>query len=202
MRIRTATADDASGIARVHVDTWRTAYRDILPASVLSALSYEARTERWRANLKQAGPQQFTLVAEDDGGEVVGFAGGGPERDGTPSYDGEIYAVYVLPQQQRRGIGRQLMAVSARQLMDQGFGAAMLWALEANGRARAFYEALGGQLIGRKAKVIADTPLVEVAYGWPDLAELVSVGGPVTAFYTLGADHDPDRSSYPAPQRD
>ena len=43
MRIRTATADDASGMARVHVDTWRTAYRDILPASVLSALSYEAR---------------------------------------------------------------------------------------------------------------------------------------------------------------
>ena len=41
MRIRTATVDDASGMARVHVDTWRTAYRDILPASVLSTLSYE-----------------------------------------------------------------------------------------------------------------------------------------------------------------
>ena len=153
MRIRTATADDAPGMARVHVDTWRTAYRDILPVSVLSALSYEARTERWRENLKQAGPQQFTLVAEDDGGELVGFAGGGPERDGTAGYDGEIYAVYVLAQQQRRGIGRQLMGVSARRLMDHGFGAAMLWALEANWRARAFYEALGGQLIGRKAKV-------------------------------------------------
>jgi len=182
MRIRTATADDASGVARVHVDTWRTAYRDILPASVLSALSYEARTERWRENLKQAGPQQFTLVAEDDGGEVVGFAGGGPERDETPGYDGEIYAVYVLAQQQRCGIGRQLMGVSARHLMDQGFGAAMLWALEVNGRARAFYEALGGQLIGRKTKIVADTPQIEVAYGWPDLALLVSAGKAITAF--------------------
>ena len=71
---------------------------------------------------------------------------------GRRVYDGEIYAVYVLAQQQRRGIGRQLMGVSARHLMDQGFGAAMLWALEANGRARTFYEALGGQLIGRKTK--------------------------------------------------
>ena len=92
---------------------------------------------------------------------------------GLPGYDGEIYAVYVLAQHQRRGIGRQLMGVSARHLMDQGFGAAMLWALEANGRARAFYEALGGQLIGRKTKDIADTPQIEVAYGWPDLTMLV-----------------------------
>ena len=182
MRIRTATADDASGIACVHVDTWRTAYRGILPADFLDALSYEARTQRWRDKLAQGGPQQFTLVAEDDGGEVVGFAGGGPERDGMPGYDGEIYAVYVLTQQQRRGIGRQLMAVSARHLMDQGFGAAMLWALEANGRARAFYEALGGQLIGRKTKDIADTPQIEVAYGWSDLALLVSANKAITAF--------------------
>ena len=182
MRIRIATADDAPGMARIHVDTWRTAYRDILPADFLDALSYEARTQRWRDNLAQAGPQQFTLVAQDDSGEVVGFAGGGPERDGTPGYDGEIYAVYVLAQQQRRGIGRQLMGVSARHLMDQGFGAAMLWALEANSRARAFYEALGGLYIGRKTKVIADTPQIEVAYGWPDLVLLVSADKAITTF--------------------
>jgi ribosomal protein S18 acetylase RimI-like enzyme len=188
-------------MARVHVDTWRTAYRGILPADFLNALSYEARTQRWCENLAQAGSQQFTLVAEDDDA-VVGFAGGGPERDGMPGYDGEIYAVYVLTQHQRRGIGRQLMSVSARNLADRGFRTATLWALETNWRARTFYEALGGQLIGRKTKVIADTPLVEVAYGWLDLAELVSAGGPATAFYTLGADHDPDRSSHPAPHRD
>jgi ribosomal protein S18 acetylase RimI-like enzyme len=182
MRVRVASVEDAPGIARVHVDTWRTAYRGILPADFLNALSYEARTQRWCENLAQAGPQQFTLVAEDDDGTVVGFAGGGSERDGMPGYDGEIYAVYVLTQHQRRGIGRQLMGVSARRLMDHGFGAAMLWALEANWRARAFYEALGGQFIGRKAKVVADTPQIEVAYGWPDLALLVSAVKVITAF--------------------
>ena len=169
-------------MARVHVDTWRTAYRDILPAGFLTTLSYEARTQRWRENLAQAGPQQFTLVAEDDAGELVGFAGGGPERDGTPGYDGEIYAVYVLAQHQHRGIGRQLMAACARHLANQQFGAAMLWALEANRRARSFYEALGGKLIGRKTQVIGDTPLIEVAYGWPDLAVLGSIGEPAIDF--------------------
>jgi ribosomal protein S18 acetylase RimI-like enzyme len=202
MRIRTATADDAPGLARVHVDTWRTAYRDILPATFLDALSYEARAERWRTNLGQAGPQQFTLVAEDDGSEVVGFAGGGPERDGMPGYDGEIYAVYVLAQHQGRGIGRQLMGVSAHHLMEQGFRAAMLWAMEANRRARSFYEMLGGQLVGRKMMTIADTPQIEVAYGWPDLTMLVNGGKSTTALSTYGADHDLNRSSNSASQRD
>ena len=195
MRIRTAAPADAPGIARVHVDTWRTAYRDILPAGFLAALSYETRAQRWRDNLAQAGPQQFTLVAEDHAGEVVGFAGGGPERDGTPGYEGEIYAIYVWPQHQGRGIGRQLMAASARQLVERGFGAAMLWALEANARARAFYESLGGQFIGHKSVVIGDMPLIEVAYGWPDLTTLNQERSLTRRKY----DH---RNSHPAPQRD
>jgi len=201
MHIRTATVDDAPGMARVHVDTWRAAYRGILPADFLDALSYEARTQRWCENLAQAGPQQFTLVAEDDSGELVGFARGGPERDGMPGYDGEIYAVYVLAQHQRRGIGRQLMSTSARHLMELGFRAAVVWALEANRRARSFYEILGGKLIDRKMVTIADAPQVEVAYGWLNLAELVGAGAP-PRFTLSGADHDPDRHDNSTPQRD
>jgi hypothetical protein len=86
--------------------------------------------------------------------------------------------------------------------MDQGFGAAMLWALEANASARTFYEALGGQLIGRKTKDIADSPQIEVAYGWPDLKVLFNAGKSATASWTSGADHDPDRSSSSTTQPD
>lgn len=173
MRIRAATADDAAQLARVHVDTWRAAYRGLLPDRLLAALSYEAREQRWRAGLAQAEPQLFTLIAEDDAGMVVGFTSGGPERDGTPGYDGEIYAVYVLPDHQRRGLGRQLLAAAALSLADRGFRAAMLWVLEDNSQARAFYEALGGQVAGRKSAVIGETPATEVAYGWPDVKILV-----------------------------
>lgn len=174
MRIRDVTPDDIETLARVHVDTWRIAYRHIFPASFLAGLSYETRAQRWRERLASAGPHQFTLAAEDDTGALVGFAGGGPERDGTPGYDGEIYAVYVLPTHQRRGIGRQLMLACAQRLAALGFRAVMLWALEENQQARAFYEALGGQLVSRKPEVIGDTPVVEVAYGWKDGSFLCS----------------------------
>jgi GNAT superfamily N-acetyltransferase len=199
MQIRAATVDDAPGMARVHVDTWRTAYRDIFSASFLAGLSYEARTQRWRDNLAQIRPQQFTLVAEH-AGVIVAFAGGGPERDGMPGYDGEIYAVYVLPTFQHHGLGRRLMAVCVHHLTARGFSAVMLWALEANRHARTFYELLGGRPIGRKMVTIGDTPLAEVAYGWPDLAELCRAAGPVTTTQVFGVVYDPDRDGDSAPQ--
>lgn len=173
MRIRAAMPDDADQVARILVDTWRAAYRHIFPAGFLAGLSYDERAQRWRVRLGKSGPQEFTLVAEDDTGVLVGLINGGPERDGTPGYDGEIYAVYVLPVHYRRGIGRQLMAAGTQQLQARGFHTAMLWVLEENGRARAFYEALGGEVIGRKSVVIGETPVIEVAYGWSDVKILL-----------------------------
>lgn len=172
MLIRAATCDDAPGIALVHVDAWRTAYRHILPADFLAALSYEAREQRWRDWWAQADSQRWLLVAEDDTGRILGFAGGGPERDGTPGHDGEVYAIYLAPDIHRRGIGRLLMVACARKLLDQGFGAGLVWVLEENRSARAFYEALGGQLMGSKPVTIGGVSLIEVAYGWSNLETL------------------------------
>ncbi len=55
MRIREATPDDIPGIARVHVDTWRTAYLGIVPAEHLAGLSYERSEARWREHAVQRG---------------------------------------------------------------------------------------------------------------------------------------------------
>lgn len=45
MNIRKANRDDAPGIAKVHVDSWRTTYKGIIPQSFLDELSYEQRTK-------------------------------------------------------------------------------------------------------------------------------------------------------------
>jgi hypothetical protein len=45
--IRPAHLDDAPGIARVHVDSWRTTYKGVIPDTILANLSYEARTQQW-----------------------------------------------------------------------------------------------------------------------------------------------------------
>jgi ribosomal protein S18 acetylase RimI-like enzyme len=173
MRIREATPNDIPGIARVHIDTWRTAYVDIVPAAHLAGLSYEQRESRWRENLSSQGDGSFTLVADADG-SVVGFAGGGPERDGLSGYDGELYGLYVLAAYQRQGIGRELTLTVARRLAAGGFKAMILWALKDNTKTRAFYEAMGGVSAGEKTITIGGAQLIEVAYGWPDLTHWLS----------------------------
>jgi ribosomal protein S18 acetylase RimI-like enzyme len=171
VHIREATLDDVHGIARVHIDTWRTTYVDIVPTEYLTGLSYEQRESRWRENLSSQRDGSFTLVADADG-SIVGFAGGGPEPDNIPGYDGELYGLYVLAAYQRRGIGRALMLTVARRLAANGFNSVVIWVLKDNVKARAFYETMGGMPVGEKTITIGGAELIEVAYGWPDIRSL------------------------------
>uniref|UniRef100_A0AAE9PX19 GNAT family N-acetyltransferase n=1 Tax=Paenibacillus polymyxa TaxID=1406 RepID=A0AAE9PX19_PAEPO len=76
MNIREATISDAEGIAKVHVDCWKTTYKDIMPAQVLEQLSYEQRTELWNANLSSEDGHRV-YVAENEKGEIIGLVSGG-----------------------------------------------------------------------------------------------------------------------------
>lgn len=71
MNIRKARLKDAEGIARVHVDSWRTTYKGIIPDDYLNSLSYEQRTELWKNNIGKKG--NYVLVAENTEEQVIGF---------------------------------------------------------------------------------------------------------------------------------
>ncbi len=180
LRIREAVPADAGPMARVHVDTWRTSYAGIVPAGHLAGLSYRDREAVWVQILTSDRPAKCNFVAEI-GGEIVGFADGGPEREGDPVYRGELYAIYLLQEYQHRGIGRLLASAVARGLLAAGFESMLLWVLEENRPARRFYESLGGEQVGRKTIEVGGADLVEVSYGWKDItgvADLPKVPSP------------------------
>ncbi|MBI5666733.1 MAG: GNAT family N-acetyltransferase [Chloroflexi bacterium] len=106
--VRVAVPDDAPAIARVHVDSWRSTYAGIVPQAFLDGLTYEGREAMWRGNLTNPERQSVLLVAEDENGQPVGFTVGGPGRDEQSDYDAELYAIYLLPECQGQGIGRQI----------------------------------------------------------------------------------------------
>ena len=175
MLIREARAADAAAIARVHVDSWRTTYAGILPADFLAALSYATREESWSRVLSAPGGRSFTCVAEDEEGRIVGFASGGPEREGDPVYKGELYAIYVLAQCQRRGIGSRLTWAVVRSLVERDIESMLLWVL-ADNPSRGFYETLGARRIRERATEVGGIEVIEVAYGWPSLPRLSNLG--------------------------
>lgn len=82
MRVREAKISDATGIALVHVESWRTTYKSILPKEFLMNLSYKRREQFWETSI----PEGNVFVAENDEGKIVGFASGGIERGGK--YEG------------------------------------------------------------------------------------------------------------------
>jgi len=53
--LRAAVPADARAIAEIHVASWRSAYRGLLPDSLLDAMSVDELEQRWRSRLP-AGP--------------------------------------------------------------------------------------------------------------------------------------------------
>ncbi len=174
MIIRPAIHTDAPAIARVHVDTWRAAYRGMIPDDYLDSLSYDRRTDFWAQEISAPFSPFFVIVAqESETGPVVGFVNGGPLRSGHPGYEGELCALYVLPEAQGKGIGRKLVQACAQTFKDRGITSMLLWVIKDNAPSRAFYEALGGQLLNEQQFELGGATLTEVGYGWPDTSALL-----------------------------
>jgi ribosomal protein S18 acetylase RimI-like enzyme len=138
--IRIATPDDAADIARVQMGTWRTAYRDLLPAEFLAGLSVERRAITHRINLERRTPAVETFVAESEVG-VIGYCSCGRSRwqDG----EGELYAIYVLESSAGQGVGTSLFRRCEEWFRDHRFERAQLHVLEGNVAAQGFYERMG-----------------------------------------------------------
>lgn len=175
---REAKSSDAAALGALHVTSWRETYAGLLPNRLLNGLSAEERSGMWSAVLND--PANFggtaIFVAESEG-QIVGFGACGGQRDEAlkdQGFVGEVGAIYVLRLHQRAGVGKSLMSLMARKLMDQGRRAATLWVLRENVSARTFYERLGGVLIGQREVEQSGAMLNEVAYGWNDLSGLVS----------------------------
>ncbi len=166
--IRKAVQGDAPAIARVHIDSWQTTYRGIVPDEHLAKLSYQDREDLWSRAVTDLA--QFTYVAEA-AGRIVGFANGGKNRGDESEYSGELYAVYLLQAHQQRGVGRQLTLAIAKELEKAGRCSMIVWVLR-NNPACEFYKRLGGKPVASKLIIVGGASLEEVAYGWSDMGVL------------------------------
>jgi GNAT superfamily N-acetyltransferase len=157
--VRRAKPADARQIAEVHVRTWQAAYRHAFPAEVLESLSVdEGEIDRWRDRLEQG---MSVWVAEADG-RLAGFVSIGPSR--TEEQAGELYAIYVLPEDWGTGAGAGLMAQAKEWFAREGYATAMLWVLTDNPRARRFYEREGWRAEGTRLDTVRGVEVEEALY--------------------------------------
>lgn len=142
--IRDAVIEDAPAIARVNYLTWSNAYRGIVPDSELDALNIDSLTELWSKNLNSVHSRGGCLVVVARG-DLIAYSRFYPSEDSDddPRRVVTIGSMYVNPESQRKGIGRQLMEEVLVAAKKHDYTEATLHVLTGNERARKFYEFLG-----------------------------------------------------------
>ncbi len=142
MNIRKATLEDTLAIAKVHVDSWQSAYRGLLPDERLDRMDHIRGAQHFHESITRE-PEAFYVAEDEDG--IIGVLALGPCRDqkadGTSI--GEVYALYLAPTHWRRGVGSLMMNTAELLLKTGGYSRIILWTFEGNERARVFYEAVG-----------------------------------------------------------
>lgn len=168
IKIRKAELTDTKGIAKVHVDSWKTTYANIVPDEYLNNLTYESREQIWINNIPYGG----VYVAENNEGKIVGFSSGGKERSGKYNgFNGELYAIYILKEYQGQGIGKALVKPIIDEIKGMGLNSMLVLVLKDN-ISRLFYEAHGGKKIDAVEVLIAGKKLSELVYGWENIGEI------------------------------
>ena len=155
--VRAARPADVPEIARIQVDTWRTAYARILPESVLAALDVTAAAQAWEAAVvSPPSPAHHVLVATE-GSHTVGFVAVGPsgEQDARPG-EAEVAALLVEPRWGRRGHGSRLLAAAVDFLRQDGVTGLVAWVPDGDRASTAFYESAGWEPDGTARILEAD----------------------------------------------
>ncbi len=174
--IRRAQARDARGIAQVRVEAWRITYRGLIPDAYLDGMTVEASEAHW-SRILAAAPNTTSVFVAAEGDEVQGFAAGlmlDPPKQGC---DAELSAIYLRPGRQRTGIGRRLVGAVAAAQRSHGATSLLTWVIAGNRPARAFYEALGAELLVEQPFQWDGMDLIEAGYGFPDIDRLVAACG-------------------------
>ncbi|MFC9601785.1 GNAT family N-acetyltransferase [Peribacillus butanolivorans] len=171
MYIRKATVADAKGIAKVHVDSWKSTYKNIIPDEFLKKLSYDQRTDSWNRNISKEG--NYVFVAENNEGEIVGFADCGKRENNNVNNSGDLTSIYLLKEYQGKGVGKQLLKQLFLQFEELGFNRVFVEVLEDN-KTRYFYEYYDANLLKSEKITIAGVELNLLIYEWNNLNKVLS----------------------------
>jgi GNAT superfamily N-acetyltransferase len=162
-QVRAAVPEDAYDLARLHVRSWRSAYRGLISQEYLDSLTPEMWTDKY--NFGRMGLRVPSTLVAVDGTTVCGLATTGLCRDYDLPDFGELMAIYVDPSCVRAGIGSLLITAARARLRGLGVAGVALWVMRENINARRFYERDGWKFDGtHRSEIFGNQSVDEVRY--------------------------------------
>lgn len=168
-RVRVARLADLRALAAVRRESWWSAYRGLVPDAELRRMDDARIVQRMAVAIRQRW--NLIVLVEDEHARPLGYAWIGPHRDRFGAHLGEIFELYLHPDAQGQGAGRQLLVAAIWSLVEQGLHPVLVWVLAAN-PARHFYESCGGVRVGQSPVNVGGRTLTRIAYSWTDALPL------------------------------
>ena len=166
--IRRAKAGDEGEIANIHINSWREAYRGLLPQTMLDELplTFKRRQTMWQKAIQEN--KSVIYVAQSNYG-IIGFACFSETKEEFFKGYFEVNAIYLLEKFKGKGIGFSLLKHGLQSALALGFSKAFCWVLEDNPTIK-FYEKSGAIYTGQeKLDEIGGKKVIEKAFAWSDL---------------------------------
>lgn len=148
IRIRPVRDGDECCFAHIQTESWKAAFKDIVPADILSKCTQTERvTEMYRKLLAEHKGNGYILEL-DGKPHCIAWWDATREKD-MPGF-AELICIHSLRENWRKGCGKMMMERILSDMERAGYSKIMLWVFEDNVRAIRFYEALGFVASGKK----------------------------------------------------
>ena len=146
--MRSAGVDDAAELGRLQVETWRTAYRNVVPDAVLEGLTADLAAAQWASAITEPPTARHHVLVALEQQWRVGFAAIGPAddlepTDPAPATTAALAVILVEPRWGRRGHGSRLLAAATDHARADGMTRLIAWLPEGDTVTRDFLISAG-----------------------------------------------------------
>ena len=145
--IREAVPGDEKVLAFIQTQSWKAAFRDIIPADTLARLTDCQKAEEMYARVLENPEIRVGLESVD--GRPHGITAWSRNRYALGDDTAELICIHSLPGGWGRGFGSLMLERALGEMTRTGFTRVILWVFGANHRARRFYEKHGFSLTGK-----------------------------------------------------
>ena len=146
--IRHAKIGDEECLAYIQTESWKDAFRDIVPAELLSECTKIERANGMYKKLLRESKGNGYILELDGKPYCIAWWDASGEKD-MPDV-AELRCIHSLKENRRKGYGGMILEQVMYDAKSVGYSKMMLWVFENNVRAISFYKAHGFTATGKK----------------------------------------------------
>ena len=148
-RIRRVCPGDEDRLAYVQTESWKAAFREIVPAEILAECTeLEPARAMYRRLLNDDFGNGYLLELDSKAHCIAWWS---EARDEDMAGCAELICIHSLPENWRKGHGKAMMERLLADVKEAGYETLVLWVLEKNTSAIRFYESFGFAPSGKSA---------------------------------------------------